>query len=388
MLAELERHPAALAALGPALAPGGSPSHAYLFHGPGGAGKRTAARAVAATLLSAGEADPAGAHARALAGVHPDLTWVSPSGAHELLVSDVDEPVVAAASRTPFESRRRVFVIESVDRLGDEAANRMLKTLEEPAAFVHLILITDRLADVIPTIRSRCQLVRFDAPSEDELTAELRADGVDSQMAAAYARLGFGDASRTRELAAAEGQALRDSAERFITAVLAGEAADAAPCVELLKAVRARGERVSRELEEQKTAELELYPSRERKRAETEWNERIRRRRRRVETGALDTSLSLIAAWLLDLAAVGFQAPDLVRNVDRMERLGAAPGMKAGGGDDTARENGPPPHRPTLPAITRAVELVEDTRQRFQLNVTEELACEALAYRLQELLAG
>jgi DNA polymerase-3 subunit delta' len=388
MLAELERHPAALAALGPALAPGGSPSHAYLFHGPGGAGKRTAARAVAATLLSAGEADPAGAHARALTGVHPDLTWVSPSGAHELLVSDVDEPVVAAASRTPFESRRRVFVIESVDRLGDEAANRMLKTLEEPAAFVHLILITDRLADVIPTIRSRCQLVRFDAPSEDELTAELRADGVDSQMAAAYARLGFGDASRTRELAAAEGRALRDSAERFITAVLAGEAADAGPCVELLKAVRARGERVSQELEERKTAELELYPSRERRRAEIEWNERIRRRRRRVETGALDTALSLIAAWLLDLAAVGFQAPDLVRNVDRMERLGAAPGMKAGGGDDTARENGSPPQRPTLPAITRAVELVEDTRQRFQLNVTEELACEALAYRLQELLAG
>jgi DNA polymerase-3 subunit delta' len=207
-------------------------------------------------------------------------------------------------------------------------------------------------------------------------------------MAAAYARLGFGDASRTRELAAAEGRALRDSAERFITAVLAGEAADAAPCVELLKAVRARGERVSQELEERKTAELELYPSRERKRAETEWNERIRRRRRRVETGALDTALSLIAAWLLDLAAVGFQAPDLVRNVDRMERLGAAPGMKAGGGDDTARENGSPPQRPTLPAITRAVELVEDTRQRFQLNVTEELACEALAYRLQELLAG
>ena len=80
-----------------------------------------------------------------------------------MLVSDIDEPVVAAASRTPFESLRRVFVIESVDRLGDEAANRMLKTLEEPAAFVHLILITDRLADVLPTIRSRCQLVRFDA---------------------------------------------------------------------------------------------------------------------------------------------------------------------------------------------------------------------------------
>ncbi len=384
MLVELQRHPAALAVLGPALEPGGSPSHAYLFHGPGGAGKRTAARAVAAALLSAGEADPISAHARALAGTHPDLTWVSPSGAHELLVSDVDEPVVAAASRTPFESLRRVFVIESVDRLGDEAANRMLKTLEEPAAFVHLILITDRLADVLPTIRSRCQLVRFDPLGEAELIAELRAEGVDSQAAAAYARLGLGDASRTRELAAAEGPALRDSAERFVAAVLTGQAADAAPCVDLLSAVKARGERLSQELEEQKAADLELYPSRERRRVATEWDERIRRRRRRVETGAFDMALSLIAAWLLDLAALGWGAPDLVRNVDRMEGLGAAPGLKAGGGEDNAQENGPPP----LPAITKAVELVEDTRQRFQLNVTEELACEALAYRLQGLLAG
>jgi len=369
MLAELQRHPAALAVLGPALAPGGNPSHAYLFHGPGGSGKAEAARAVAAALLSAGEADPANAHTRALAGTHPDLTWVSPSGAHELLVSDVDEPVIAAASKTPFESKRRVFVIESVDTLGDEAANRMLKTLEEPAAFVHLILITDRLADVIPTIQSRCQLVRFDAPSEDQLTAELRKTGVDEQTAAAYARLGLGDASRARELAAAEGVALRDAAERFITSVLAGNASDNAPTGDLIEAVKQRGARVSRELEEQRDAELELYPSKERTRVKNEWNERIRRRRRRVETGALDMALSLIAAWLLDLAALGLQAPDLVRNVDRIDRLGAAVQ--------------PPP-----PKIAQAVELVEDTRQRFQLNVTEDLACEALAYRLQGLLAG
>ena len=165
MLEALERHPNALAVLGPALEPEGRPSHAYLFHGPGGAGKRTLAREVAATLLAHGAPDPASAQARALAGAHPDLTWVVPSGAHEILVSDIDQPVVAAASRTPFESARRVFVIEGAEQLGDEAANRLLKTLEEPAAFVHLILITDQLADVLPTIRSRCQVVRFDAPA-------------------------------------------------------------------------------------------------------------------------------------------------------------------------------------------------------------------------------
>ncbi len=164
MLSELQRHPHARSVLAPAL-DDGRPSHAYLFHGPGGAGKRAVARAVAAELLAEGAPDPAGARARVVSGAHPDLTWVVPSGAHEMLVSDIHAPVIAAASRTPFESRRRVFVIERVDELGDEAANRMLKTLEEPASFVHLLLLTDRLGEVLPTIRSRCQLVRFEPPS-------------------------------------------------------------------------------------------------------------------------------------------------------------------------------------------------------------------------------
>ena len=93
MLEELERHPNALAVLGPALGlvPASdpnhhAPSHAYLFYGPGGAGKRELTREIAARLLSQGAPDPASAQARALAGVHPDLTWVVPSGAHEILV--------------------------------------------------------------------------------------------------------------------------------------------------------------------------------------------------------------------------------------------------------------------------------------------------------------
>ncbi|MFZ1994274.1 MAG: AAA family ATPase, partial [Solirubrobacteraceae bacterium] len=185
MLAELERHPHARAVLAPALATPSEPSHAYLFHGPGGAGKRAAARALAAELLAQGEADSDSARARVMSGAHPDLTWVVPSGAHEILVSDIDGPVISAASRTPFESSRRVFVIERADELGDEAANRMLKTLEEPAAFVHLILLTDRLGEILPTIRSRCQTVRFEAPSEQEVAAGIQELGVTADTALA-----------------------------------------------------------------------------------------------------------------------------------------------------------------------------------------------------------
>ena len=369
MLAELDRHPHVRAVLAPALAAGGQPSHAYLFHGPGGAGKRAVARALAAELLAEGSPDPDGARARVVSGAHPDLTWVAPSGAHELLVTDIAGPVIAAASRTPFESRRRVFVIERVDELGDEAANRMLKTLEEPASFVHLILLTDKLAQVLPTIRSRCQVVRFEAPTVDEVRAGLEADGVETATALASARLALGDAERARELASQDGAALRAGAERFARAALAGEVSRARPWSELLVAVRARGEAVAAQMEAGAMAELELSPRKERKRIEGEWSERGRRTRRRVETAALELALQLVALWFTDLICLASGAEDLARNSDRLAELRI--------------DAGAPPHR-----LREAIELVEETRMRFQLNVSEELACEALAYRLEHALGS
>src|SRR5438270_365330 len=325
MSAVLDRHAHARAVLAPAMSAGGRPSHAYLFHGPGGADQRSVARELAAQLLSEGSRDPDGSRARVLSGAHPDLTWVVPSGAHEILVSDIAEPVVAAASRTPFESTRRVFVIERVDELGDEAANRMLKTLEEPARFVHLILLADRLSDVMPTISSRCQLVRFDAPAEEEVAAEIGSAELSSEEALACARLSLGDLDQARELAGAEGAELRVHAERLARAALAGEVAEAKPWVELLAAVRARGDVARRELERRAGAELELYPARERKRVETEWGERVRRTRRRVETRTLDLALQLVGLWYADLAALGWDAPAQVLHVHRMGMLGSEP---------------------------------------------------------------
>jgi DNA polymerase-3 subunit delta' len=328
------------------------------------------ARELAAVLLSEGAPDRDNARARVIGGVHPDLTWVTPSGAHEILVSDIDGPVIVAASRTPFEASRRVFVIERADELGDEAANRMLKTLEEPPPYVHLILLTDRLGEVLPTIRSRCQLVRFDAPSVRETAAALEALGEHADAALACARLALGDGERARELVGSEGRALRAAAEQYARAALSlGEMARSRPWAGVLSAVRARGDIVRAQLEARALEEIELYPRKERKRIETEWTERIRRARRRVETAALDLALQVVALWYADLAALAWGADDLVRNVDRRAPLES--------------DSGPDPQR-----LRAAIEAVEDTRQRFQLNVSEDLACESLAYRLERLLAA
>jgi DNA polymerase-3 subunit delta' len=276
---------------------------------------------------------------------------------------------VSAASKTPFEAACRVFVIERVDELGDEAGNRMLKTLEEPPSFVHLILLSDRLAEVLPTIRSRCQLVRFDAPTVQETAATLEASGEDHDTARAVAQIALGDGDRARELTGPEGQALRAAAERFARAAISGEMARAEPWTQVLAAVRTQGEDVHARLDARRQEEIELYPRKERKRIETEWTERIRRARRRVETAALDLALQVVALWYADLASLAWGAPELMRNVDRVNELES--------------DSGVDPQR-----LRAAIEVVEDTRSRFQLNVSEELACESLAYRLERLLAA
>lgn len=354
--------------LGTALAPGGRPSHAYLFHGPAGSGKRTAARAFAAALLTEGAPDPAGARVRVEHGTHPDLTWVAPSGAHEMLVGDVEEPVIAAAAMTPFEATRRVFVLERADTMIEQAANKLLKTLEEPAPFVHLILLTDRLGEVLPTIRSRCQLVRFDALPPAALAERLGRHGVAPEQAVACARLALGDGERALELALGDGAALRAGGERFARVALAGEVASAAPWQQLLAVRKERGDAVEAEIRVRLADELRLVARREQRRVENEYGERTRRTRRRVETGALDLGLQLSALWLRDVACVAWGAEELIHHTDRSAALA----------EDAA---GRDPQR-----LRAGVELVEETRRRLRSNVTEELALETLAYRLEALL--
>ena len=358
-----EPHPHARAVLGAALSERGSPSHAYLFQGPAGTGKRAVARAFAAELLADGSRDPASARARAASGAHPDLTWVVPSGAREILTRDVDEPVVAAATRTPFEGARRVFVIEQADTMNDQTANRLLKTLEEPASYVHIVLLTDRPSDVLPTVASRCQPVRFDPLTADQLATGLEADGIEPDRARACARLALGDAGRARRFAFDPGPQLRAAAEALARATRADALGDR-PWLELLQLARADGDVAVEAVERAAEEELELTAKRDRRRVRTEANERARRARRRALTGTLDLCLGLTGLWFRDLACVLDGAPELALHADRADELAA----DAAGADV---------HR-----VREAVALVEDTRQRLALNVGEELALEALAYRL------
>jgi DNA polymerase III subunit delta' len=360
-----ERHPHARAVLAAAVR---EPSHAYLFHGPAGAGKRAVARAFAAELLADGAPDPDNVRTRVDHGVHPDLTWIVPSGAAEMLVDDIREPVIAAAARTPFEARRRVFVIERADVMNDEAANRMLKTLEEPPPFAHLVLLTDRPSDVLPTVRSRCQPVRFDAATADQIASLLQAGGAAPDQAQACARLALGDAERARALVTGDGPALRAAAEAFARAPLAGRLHER-PWLALLGHVRRAADTAQARVEEQAAADAELLPKKERKRAETEAAKAAKRAGRRAGNGALDLGLSLAGLWYRDVACVLDGADDLVHATDRLGQLRE---------DAEGRD---------VHALRAAIEATDETRVALKVYVNEELALEALAARLARTLS-
>jgi len=366
----IDAHAHARAVLEPALRERRQASHAYLFHGPAGSGKRAVARAFAAALLAsdAGDADEvARVDARIARGAHPDLTWVTRSGAAEMLVADIEQPVVAAAARTPFESARRVFVIEAVETMNDQAANRLLKTLEEPPDYVHVLLLTDRREDVLETIVSRCQPVRFDPLAADQIAARL--DGVEPERAQASARLALGDATAAARLAGDGGVELRAGAERFARATLAGDV-DERPWAALLDAAAGAGADAGELVQSELSGELELVPAKERRRLEREGGEARRRIERRARTEALDVSLRLVELWLRDVLCSCEGAEELIHAVDRRAQL-----------DEDASGRDPI-------ALRDAIELVGDTRLRLALNVSEELALEALAYRLAARLAA
>ncbi|GGF49672.1 DNA polymerase III subunit delta [Marmoricola endophyticus] len=179
----------------------GDMTHAWLFTGPPGSGRSNAAIAFAAALQC--EYDGCGeCHScrTALKGSHEDIT-VMRTEKLSIGVEDVRE-IVRRAALSPVGRRYQVFVVEDADRLTEQAANALLKAIEEPTDRTVWLLCAPTVEDVLPTIRSRTRLVVLATPLADDIAAFLTATaGVAAERAAYSARASQGHIGRARALA-------------------------------------------------------------------------------------------------------------------------------------------------------------------------------------------
>ena len=298
------------------------PVHAYLLVGPAGSGKRAAARAFAALLLSAGsDGEAAERHVRlALAEAHPDLRVVEPTTAQGRMDADTARAIVKQAVRSPAEGSRKVLVLEDF-HLIDKFGAMLLKYVEEPPASTFFIILAEDVPEELVTIASRSVRIDLGPVPLQAVAAQLEADGVDAERAATIAAAAAGDLDRARLLATDERFAVRSEALRAMPARLDGTGSRAAEVAAEVKAliddaqtvINARHELEAKEL----TERIERYGQRGSGKKDLE--DRHKREVRRHRGAELRFALATFAAVYRDALATARQPGDIVIGLRRID---------------------------------------------------------------------
>lgn len=349
--AEPTAQPAAERLLAAALA--GTPAHAYLLHGPPGVGKRAAARAFAGDLL--------GDRRRVEAGTHPDLRVVEALG--DMIRIDEIRALHRDLHLRPFEGDRRVYLLLDAHLLNRDAADALLKDLEEPPSYATLVLVADALGPIPETIRSRCQLVPFHRLSERAVRAWVdgQQEGLGEDEARAVARSAAGRLDRAERLLDKKARARRTALLDVARSVYRDDEFDPAAAAAVVSAAATAAGVRAGEREKETVAALDL-PTRESE-------QRVRRATRGAEREELLAVFAELESWFRDLVVVAAGAEGAAANADRLADL---------------REDAP---RAAEGAEQAAVAVRDAWRVAENLNVNAALWVEALFVRARRAFA-
>ncbi|MEU7578734.1 DNA polymerase III subunit delta' [Streptomyces sp. NPDC041068] len=356
-------------------------THAWLFTGPPGSGRDTAARAFAAALQctspdralggapGCGFCD--GCHT-SLIGTHADVEVVRT----DLLSIGVKETrdLVRRAQLSPAGGRWQVIVLEDADRLTEGAGNVLLKAVEEPAPRTVWLLCAPSLEDVLPTIRSRCRHLTLRTPPVDAVADVLvRRDGIEPDVAAAAARATQGHIDRARRLATDP----RARERRAAVLKLPLRVEEIGGCLkaaqELIDTASEDAKQVAEEVDTKETEELKAALGaaqggrmpRGTAGVMKELEDKQKRRRTRTQRDSLDLALTDLTGLYRDVLALQLGSQVAIANTevqDMLQRLA---------------------HGSSPESTLRRIEAIGACRTALDRNVAPLLAVEAMTVALR-----
>jgi DNA polymerase-3 subunit delta' len=310
-----------------------------------------------------------------LAGAHPDVAFIVPEGLH-LLIKEARE-IILRSSRAPTRGRWQVTLIEDADRMEERTSNTVLKAIEEPPPHSVLLLSAPSAEDLLPTIRSRCRLVRLRTPPTDDVARVLvERDGVDPAMAAFAAQAAQGHIGRAKRLATDE-EARRERKDVLsLPRSLQGVGSALSAAADLVDAAKAEAARVTtgRDAAERESLSTALgvgatgkgvTGARGSAGALKELEKTQKRRGTRTERDALDRALVDLAAFYRDVLQLQLGTSATLVHGDLREQAATI-----------ARAT-------SAPATLRRIDAVLACREALDANVAPLLAVEAMALALR-----